>query len=111
MRSEIIINIAKDYTKTPGGRFIHEGDYSGEDFRKSILLPAFKKAIETDSTLIVILDGGYGYPPSFLEEAFGGLVRETKDSRVQDIIIISEEEPSQIKKIKGYISKELGDKK
>ena len=28
------INIAKDYSKTPGGRFIKEGEYSGEDLEK-----------------------------------------------------------------------------
>lgn len=108
--SEIVINIAKDYTKTPGGRFIDEGPYSGEDFRISVLYPKFEESLQTNSTLTVVLDGGYGYAPSFLEEAFGGLARQTKNRKVLDIKIISEEEPMQIEKIKEYISKALGGK-
>ena len=105
--SKIQINIAKEYTKTPGGRYISEGNFSGEDFRQTILKPAFERAIVESKTLVVVLDGGYGYSPSFLEEAFGGLVRETKDTRVAQIVIVSDEEPGQIEKIKGYINSEL----
>ena len=105
--SKLEINIAKEYSKTPGGRYVSEGAYSGENFRDTILKPAFDRSIAEGKTLVVILDGGYGYSPSFLEEAFGGLVRETKDNRVSQIVIISEEEPKQIEKIKGYINDEL----
>ena len=105
--SKIEFNIAKEYTKTPGGRYIYEGPYSGEDFRNTKLKPIFNHAIAEGKTLVVILDGGYGYSPSFLEESFGGLVRETKDFRVAQIELISEEEPEQIEKIKGYINDEL----
>ena len=109
--SKIQINIAKEYTKTPGGRYISEGNFSGEDFRQTTLKPAFERAIVENKTLVVVLDGGYGYSPSFLEEAFGGLVRETKDTRVAQIVIVSDEEPGQIEKIKGYINSELGNLK
>ena len=105
--SKIEINIAKAYSKTPGGRHISEGAYSGEDFRETTLKPAFDRAIAEGKTLVVILDGGYGYSPSFLEESFGGLVRETQDARVAQIEIVSEEEPEQIEKIEGYINDEL----
>lgn len=105
----IVINIARDYTKTPGGRYISEGDYSGEEFRMKLLKPAFEKFISSDCTLTVILDGGYGYSPSFLEEAFGGLIRETKNSKVKEIKIVSEEEPSLIAKIQQYIDDALGE--
>lgn len=105
--SKIEINIAKEYSKTPGGRHISEGAYSGEDFRKNKLKPMFDRAVAEGKTLVVILDGGYGYSPSFLEESFGGLVRETQDVRVALIEIVSEEEPEQIENIKGYINDEL----
>lgn len=102
------INIAKDYTKTPGGRHKHEGKYSGEDFRKSILLPKYSEAKKNGEELVVDLDGGYGYAPSFLEEAFGGLVRETKDAEIQKIIqIISYEEPKLVEDIKTYITEAI----
>ncbi len=103
----ITVNIASDYTKTPGGRFISEGKFSGEDFRERILKPKFLQAMEDDEKLTVILDGGYGYATSFLEEAFGGLARDTKNEKVKEIIIISDEEPQLITKIKQYIEDAL----
>lgn len=103
----ITINIANDYTKTPGGRFISEGDYSGEDFRENVLKPKFFQALESNDQLTVILDGGYGYATSFLEEAFGGLAREVKNRKIKDIIIISEEEPQLVSKIQQYIKDAL----
>ena len=103
----ITINIATDYTKTPGGRFISEGEYSGQDFREKVLKPKFLQALENNDQLTVILDGGYGYATSFLEEAFGGLAREMRSSKIKDIIIISEEEPQLISKIQQYITDAL----
>ena len=103
----ITINIATDYTKTPGGRFISEGEYSGQDFREKVLKPKFLQALENNDQLTVILDGGYGYATSLLEEAFGGLAREMRNSKIKDIIIISEEEPQLISKIQQYITDAL----
>ena len=31
------INIVKEFTDTPGGRYIKQGPYSGEEFRETIL--------------------------------------------------------------------------
>ncbi len=104
----IKINISTDYTKSPGGRLIKEGPFSGEEFREKILKPKYEESIAQSTTLTVVLDGGYGYAPSFLEEAFGGLVRQKEDKRIKDIIIISEEEPKLIDDIKGYIADALG---
>lgn len=56
----ITVNIATDYTRTPGGRFASEGKYSGEDFRERILKPKFLEALKSSQGLTVILDGGYG---------------------------------------------------
>ena len=98
----IRIDVAQEYTKTPGGRFIAEGEYSGEDFRERLLKPRFLEAQERGETLTVILDGGYGYATSFLEEAFGGLAREL-NSRDLKIKIISDEEPELVQKIAQYI--------
>jgi len=103
----ITIDVSKDYTKTPGGRFISEGAFSGEDFREKLLKPKYLEAKEQNIALQVILDGGYGYATSFLEEAFGGLARDIKDRDLLKIIIISEEEPPLIDKIKKYIEDAL----
>ena len=72
----IIIEIAKDFSRTPGGRRISDGPFSGELFRDRLLAPALRRARETGERVIVILDGTRGYLSSFLEESFGGLVRK-----------------------------------
>lgn len=100
----ITINIVSDYTSTPGARHITDGPFSGEDFRETILLPQFMKATESKERLVINLDGGYGYPTSFLEEAFGGLSRKFGAKAVLDTIeLISEDEPAIVDEIKNYI--------
>lgn len=66
------INIARDYTRFPGGRYPEDGPGNGTTFREKFLLPA----MQSGEAIIVELDGAAGYPSSFLEEAFGGLVRK-----------------------------------
>lgn len=107
------INVVKEYTDKPGARYESQGSNSGQKFRDTILYPKFIEAIEKNETLIVDLDGGYGYGSSFLEETFGGLVRrlkkENNDSykRVGEIIIISNDNKTWIEKIKGYIKEAI----
>lgn len=106
----ITINIANEYTKTPGGRFKSEGEFSGEDFRDSILLPKYLEAVKHNQILCINLDGGYGYGSSFLEEAFGGLVRKLNEvdiSIINIINIISDEEPQLKLDIMKYLKDAL----
>jgi hypothetical protein len=70
------LSIARDFSRTPGSRYAKEGDHSGEQFRTEVLCPLVRKAVEAKTELGVDLDGTAGYGTSFLEEAFGGLVRE-----------------------------------
>lgn len=63
-----------DFSDTPSGRYITDGPHSGEEFREKYLLPNYK-ALKNNEKLIIIIDGVEGYGSSFLEEAFGGLVR------------------------------------
>lgn len=76
MNNTIYLSIAKDFSKTPGVRFPSEGNYSGEEFRENILIPKLNKALENHQKLLVDLDGTSGLGPSFLEESFGGLIRQ-----------------------------------
>jgi hypothetical protein len=69
------IEIGKDFSRTPGGRYINDGPFSGQLFRDRFLVPELRKAIDKGDKLTVVLDGPRGYLTSFLEEAFGGLVR------------------------------------
>lgn len=101
----LVIIIAKDYSRCPGARYESEGDYSGERFRKELLLPRLKEAIKAGVKLEVVLDGSAGYSTSFIEESFGGLIRSdglTLQEVKDNIIIISEEDPSYIDDINDY---------
>ena len=66
------IIIGKDFARVPGGRFREFGDFSGEMFREDFLVPALKE----NDRVEVYLDGAQTYMSSFLEEAFGGLIRK-----------------------------------
>lgn len=68
----MLIEIARDFSRTPGPRFIRLGPHSGEAFQQQLIA-----ALTSDPSSIVevVLDDTEGYGSSFLEEAFGGLVR------------------------------------
>ena len=66
-----IIEIARDFSPAPAGRFRRDGPDSGERFREDYLKPALAKS----EFVSVRIDGTAGYGSSFLDEAFGGLVR------------------------------------
>lgn len=105
----IEFNIAKEYSDIPGPRYINEGEFSGEHFRKTILFPLVQKAQKEKSKIKIILDGGYGYPTSFLEEAFGGIIRQTQDKSLCEIFEFkSDEEPALLPEIIQYM-KEAAD--
>ena len=104
----IIYTICKEYTDTPGARYINQSHFSGEDFRMSVLEPLYKKAKELSDTICIDLDGTYGYPPSFLEEAFGGLARKfPKEDVLERFEFKSEDQPSIIGLIKRIVSDEM----
>lgn len=93
-----------NYTVTPGGRYRTDGKFSGEEFREDILRDLFKKVLENDDLLTIDLDNTYGYPSSFLEEAFGGLAREfNSDLVLKYMRFISDDDPIEIERIKKYV--------
>lgn len=103
-RNQIKLSIKDDYTPLPGPRFAWQGPHSGEEFRNQILEPKFLAAQRNGDTLLVDLDGGYGYGTSFLEEAFGGLAEKYGSKAVQDVIEIkSDDERFWLAAIEGYI--------
>ena len=66
------ISIGKDFSETPIGRYPSDSDFSGQRFRDDYLVPALN-----DNELVeVAIDDVEGYGSSFLEEAFGGLIRK-----------------------------------
>lgn len=100
------IKVSEDFATAPGSRYISEGINSGQEFRQKHLLPAVQKAIGAKEKLEVDLDGTSGYGTSFLEEAFGGLIREDglQLRTLSDLlIIISNEEPQLLDEIRDYM--------
>ena len=106
MNQSMTLNIAKDFSREPAGRYVADGSASGEVFCDKHLIPALKRA----EVVTVVLDGTEGYGSSFLEEAFGGLVRrlglaESEFSR--RIKLISDDDPTLIEEILGYVREEV----
>lgn len=59
------INIGKDFSDTPWGRYHDDGPVSGERFREEFLKPALKEG----EKVCVSIDDAEGYGSSFLDEA------------------------------------------
>lgn len=101
------LSIAKDFSRTPGSRYISEGPHSGEQFRADVLTPVVAKALAAKGELFVDLDGTAGYGTSFLEEAFGGLIRTNVISGPELLRILklkSDQEPYLIDDVLEYIN-------
>lgn len=68
---EQVVKVVKDFHPLPAGRYLEDGPGNGTTFREKFLVPA----LQQHRDLLIDLDDAPGYPSSFLEEAFGGLVR------------------------------------
>lgn len=64
------INVARDYSTYPLGRQRDIWPFSGERFREEHL----EQPLRDRQSICVDLTGTRGLAPSFLEEAFGGLI-------------------------------------
>lgn len=86
------ISVARDFSTHPGPRYIKQGNWSGEKFRKLL-----EDRLRRHEAVLVDLDGTRGYGSSFLDEAFGGLVREcvlTREEFSRRVDIRSDEDPT-----------------
>ena len=70
------ISIANDFSRYPAGRFREDGGFSGAAFREDHLVRALREP--NVAIVTVSFDKVAGFGSSFLEEAFGGLIREAK---------------------------------
>lgn len=96
----------KSFSRAPFGRYADDGVGNGEAFRKKFLLEPFSDV--TVDRVVVKLDSvapGYEYGSSFLEEAFGGLVRVEKleSEVVLRKLKIETKNADYIMEIKSYI--------
>lgn len=103
MNSTRIISISKDFSNVPLGRFQDDSDFNGTTFRLEYLIPALAE----NNHVLIDLDNTEGYGSSFLEEAFGGLVRLhsfTKEELATRLTFISKEDPTLIDEIHQYLA-------
>lgn len=98
------IKICDDFSDIPGGRYISEGEFSGELFRENILIQKYQEAREQNTKLEIDFDGCYGFGTSFLEEAFGGMVRvHHEHGMLKRLKLISTEDETIPENIKKYV--------
>ena len=69
------INVGRDFSPDPAGRYRSDGESSGEAFREDILKPTLEMLREGETLKVVIDDGVEDYGSSFLVEGFAGLVK------------------------------------
>ena len=90
----IKLNIAKEFSPMPIGRYRTDSpEESGETFREDILIPRLRRAVQEKDIVEVNFEGMEGLNASFLDEAFGGLVRSgewTADQVLQIIRFVPE---------------------
>lgn len=97
------IDVAREFTGRPFGRYRTDGNRSGEVFREDLLVPALRQY----DHVTVNLGGTNFYGSSFLEEVFGGLVREhfSKAELDQKLTLVHDKLPSVVKEAQEYIQK------
>jgi hypothetical protein len=96
------INVAGEYSPAPAGRYYSDGKFSGQRFRDEFLIPA----ISSEDAVVIDFDGTEGYGSSFLDEAFGGLVREAGFDEAtlrSKLTVVSLEDPTVVDEIWGYV--------
>jgi hypothetical protein len=93
-----------------GPRFIYLGPFSGEEFREKYFLPWLAE-ISGQEKAIVDFEGTKMYSPSFLEEGFGGVIREAETKEEAEInrrklgmVQFDNMDPVWEKKLRGYIA-------
>lgn len=73
MNDIVTIKVVRDFSKRPYGRYPEtDGEFCGKNFREKLLAPRLRE----HDKVHIDLDGYNRYGRSFLDEAFGGLIRE-----------------------------------
>lgn len=91
------ISIAEEYSAYPAGRDDTDGKFNGKRFKDKILVPKLRDAIEKGQKLIVSLDGLESCGSSFLDSAFGGMIRhgDFEKKKLSEVLMIAHKQPWQ----------------
>lgn len=96
------VNIARDFTRYPSGRYRENSASSAEEFRERFLQPPLLRG----EKIRVEFDGTTGYSSSFLEEAFGGVVRSTHKpaAYILPLLQFESSDLSLVEEVRQYIA-------
>lgn len=84
-----------DFSRFPICRTPEDGDKNGRVFREEHLLPKIQEADRSNGTVEISLEGVVGFSPTFLDEAFGGLVSENRytPARLRELLRVKPAAP------------------
>jgi len=97
----VYIDIGKQFSRYPAGRKPADGQFNGELFREKYL----KKNLQNGLHIKISLDNAVSYGSSFLEEAFGGLIRVYKMGlvRIRELLSFDTKDPFLADEIWRYV--------
>ena len=106
---DVIVSISRDFNPSPAGRHPQDGPFNGERFREQFLVPALERALQSNSRVIVDFSDADSYSSSFLEEAFGGLIRGGRfaPAEVRRVLELKSDDPvyaAYVADAKDYLS-------
>lgn len=106
------IRMTVDFSKLPGEIDELHGTNTGEKFRNNYLIPVYDYCLVRDENLNINFCNSHGYAASFLEEAFGGMVRNGYDGKqmLRKMNFKTEEEPLLEDSIVEYIIEAIKNK-
>lgn len=95
------VDIGQQFSRLPAGRKPDDGKFCGETFRERFL----SAPIAAGKAVVIKLDNVLSYGSSFLEEAFGGLVRQYSYSpkALRSQITLDSTDPYLVDEIWHYI--------
>ncbi|MDO9607445.1 MAG: STAS-like domain-containing protein [Brevundimonas sp.] len=98
---DVEVDVARDFSEFPFGRYPEHGPFNGTRFREEKLIPPLTRGVR----VVVDLSGARGLAASFLEEAFGGLVRQglTVAALEEQLVVKSAIDPSLADEVWFYI--------
>lgn len=100
-----LIDLCKDFSSTPGGRYRLEGVFSGEEFREDFVEPK----LNAGHDVVIDIDGVEGLSSSFLEEVFGGLIRKFGARVVSRVEVRAATKPFRARKVKEFVERAIAD--
>lgn len=90
MTDAVRIDICRQFSDVPAGRYYRDGKFTGQKFREEFVRPY----LDDGRNVVLNIDGVESLPSSFWEEVFGGLIRAGySESSVRNRISVETTEP------------------